>query len=88
MIQQYKSNISFDMSHLACIGFISCATGTMYMKHSEFSGGLGIVVHILPRQICDLTTLKGCKFGYFDNRSEFAMFFATFHTLDRCGALK
>ena len=55
----------------------------MRIKNSEFSGGSGIVAHILPRQICDLTTLIGCKFGYFDNRSEFAIFFATFHTPDR-----
>ncbi len=53
---------------------------TTCIKNSEFSGGSGIVAHILPRQICDLTTFKGCKFGYFDNRAEFAMFFATFHT--------
>ena len=44
---------------------------------SEYSSG---VSHIGLRQICDLTTLKGCKFGYFDNRAEFAIFFATFHT--------
>jgi len=61
---------------------------TTCIKNSEFSGDLGIVAHILPRQICDLTTLKGCKFGYFDYRAEFAMFFATFHTQVRCGALR
>jgi len=60
---------------------------TSCIKNSEFCGGLGIIAHIIPRQICDLTTLKGCKFGYFDNRSEFAMFFATFHTPDRCKSL-
>ena len=53
---------------------------TTCIKNSEFSGSLGFVAHILPRQICDLTTLKGCKFGYLDYRAEFAMFFATFHT--------
>ena len=61
---------------------------TTCIKNSEFSDGFGIVTHILPRQICDLTTLKGCKFGYFDNRAEFAMFFATFHTPVRCVVLR
>ena len=61
---------------------------TTCIKNSEFSGSLGIVAHILPRQICDLTTLKGCKFGYFDYRAEFAMFFATFHTPVRCALLR
>jgi len=60
---------------------------TKCIKNSEFSGDSGITAHILPRQICDLTTLKGCKFGYFDNRSEFALYFATFSYTDRCVVL-
>jgi hypothetical protein len=59
----------------------------MHIKNSDFTGYSGSVAHIGLRQICDLTTLKGCKFGYFDNRSEFAMFFATFHTHGRWRAL-
>ena len=61
---------------------------TSCIKNSEYCGGLGIAAHILPRQIFDLTTLKGCKFGYFDNQAEFAIFFATFHTHGRCGLLE
>jgi len=61
---------------------------TTCIKNSEFSGSSGIVAHILPRQICDLTTLKYYKFGYFDYRTEFAMFFATFHTPVRCQTFK
>jgi len=38
---------------------------TLHIKNSEISGHSGGIAHILPRQICDLTTLKGCKFGYF-----------------------
>jgi len=56
---------------------------TTCIKNSESCGGLGIVAHILPRQICDLTNLKGCKFGYFDYRGEFALYFAAFHTHSR-----
>jgi len=56
---------------------------TMCIKNSEFSGSSGIGAHILPRQICDLTNLKGCKFGYFGNWAEFAVFFAKFHTHGR-----
>jgi len=52
----------------------------MHISKCNFLVGLGCVAHIGHRQICDLTTLKGCKFGYFDNQAEFAMFFATFHT--------
>ena len=55
---------------------------TMHIKNSDFSGYSGSVAHFEHRQICDLTTLKGCKFGYFDNRSEIALYFATFYMLN------
>ncbi len=51
---------------------------TMHIKNSEFSEYSGGVAHIRLRQICDLTNLKSCKFGYFDNRSDFALYLATF----------
>ena len=57
---------------------------TMHIKNSDFSRYSSSVAHILPRQICDLTTLKGCKFGYFDKRSEIALYFATFLYAYRC----
>ena len=57
---------------------------TIHIKNSDFSGYSSSVAHILPRQICDLTTLKGCKFGYFENRSEIALYFATFSYAYRC----
>jgi len=50
----------------------------MHIKNSEISEYSGGVAHIELRQICDLTNLKGCKFGYFDYRAEFAMFFVNF----------
>ena len=49
----------------------------MCINHSEFSGFSSRVAHIGLRQIYDLTNLKGCKFGYFDNQAEFALYFAT-----------
>ncbi len=51
---------------------------TMHIKNSEISEYSGGVAHIGLRQICDLTNLKGCKFGYFDKRSDFALYLATF----------
>ena len=50
----------------------------MHIKNSDFCEYSGDVAHIGLRQICDLTNLKCCKFGYFDKRSEFALYFATF----------
>ena len=61
---------------------------TMHIKNSDFSGYSGSVVHLGHRQICDLTTLKGCKFGYFDKRSEIACSSLHFHMLIRCRALE
>ena len=51
---------------------------TLHIKNSGISEYSGGVAHIGLRQICDLTNLKGCKFGYFDNRSDFALYLATF----------
>ena len=53
---------------------------TKCIKNSYFVVNWSIISHIGLRQICDLTNLKGCKFGYFDYRAEFAMYFAKFHT--------
>ena len=50
----------------------------MHIKNSEINGCSGGVALVGLRQICDLTNLKGCKFGYFDNRSDFALYLATF----------
>jgi len=51
---------------------------TLHIKNSEISEYSGGVAHIELRQICDLTNLKGCKFGYFGKRSDFALYLATF----------
>ena len=51
---------------------------TMHIKNSDFTGYSGSVAHIGLRQICDLTNFKGCKFGYFGKRSDFALYLATF----------
>ena len=51
---------------------------TMHIKNSDFTGYSGGVAHIGLRQICDLTNLKGCKFGSLSYRSEIALYFATF----------
>jgi len=56
----------------------------MHIKNSEISEYSGSVAHIGLRQICDLTNLKGCKFGYFDIRSDFALYLATFSYAHRC----
>ena len=50
----------------------------MCKSNSGFSGNFSGSGSFKPRQICDLTNLKGCKFGYFDNRSDFALYLATF----------
>jgi hypothetical protein len=50
----------------------------MHIKNSDFTGYSGGVGHIGLRQICDLTNLKGCKFGSLSYRSEIALCFATF----------
>ena len=50
----------------------------MHIKNSEISECSGGVAHIGLRQICDLTNLKGCKFGYFEHRYDFALYLATF----------
>jgi len=56
----------------------------MHIKNSEISEYSGCVAHIGHRQICDLTNLKGCKFGYFGKRSDFALYLATFSYAYRC----
>jgi len=56
---------------------------TMHIKNSDFAGYLGGVAHIGLRQICDLTNLKGCKFGSLSYRSEIALYFATFSYANR-----
>jgi len=38
---------------------------TMCKNNSGFSGNFSGSASFQHRQICDLTTLKGCKFGYF-----------------------
>jgi len=60
---------------------------TMHIKNSEICEYSGGVAHIWLRQICDLTNLKGCKFGYFGKRSDFALYLATFSYAYRCPAL-
>jgi len=55
----------------------------MHIKNSEISEYSGGVAHIGLRQICDLTNLKGGKFGYFDNWSDFALYLATFSYAQR-----
>ena len=50
----------------------------MHIKNSEINEYSGGVAHIGLRQICDLTNLKGSKFGYFGKRSDFALYNATF----------
>ena len=40
----------------------------MHIKNSEISEYSGSVAHIGLRQICDLTNLKGCKFGVTYNK--------------------
>ena len=56
----------------------------MHIKNSDFTGYSGSVAHIGLRQICDLTNLKGCKFGSLSYRSEIALYFATFSYAHRC----
>ena len=56
----------------------------MHIKNSDFTEHSGDVAHILPRQICDLTNLKGCKFGSLSYRSEIALYFATILYAHRC----
>ena len=55
----------------------------MHIKNSEISEYSVGVAHIGLRQICDLTNLKGCKFGYFGKRSDFALYLATFSYANR-----
>ena len=59
----------------------------MHIKNSEISEYSGGIAHIGLRQICDLTNLKGCKFGYFGKRSDFALYLATFSYAYRCSQL-
>jgi len=61
---------------------------TLHIKNSEISEYSGGVAHIGLRQICDLTNLKGCKFGYFGKQSDFALYLATFSYAHRCHPLK
>ena len=56
----------------------------MHIKNSEISEYSGGVTHIGLRQICDLTNLKGSKFGYFGKWSDFALYLATFSYAYRC----
>ena len=56
---------------------------TMHIKNSDFTEYYGGVAHIGLRQICDLTNLKGCKFGSLSYRSEIALYFATFSYANR-----
>jgi hypothetical protein len=58
----------------------------MHIKNSDFTGYSGGVAHIGLRQICDLTNLKGCKFGSLSYRSEIALF-RYFSYADRCSIL-
>ena len=63
----------------------------MHIKNSEISEYSSGVAHIGLRQICDLTNLKGCKFGYFGKRSDFALYLATFsytHRYPQAGQTK
>ena len=60
----------------------------MHIKNSEISGNSGGAAHIRLRQICDLTNLKSCKFGYFGKRSDFALYLATFSYAQRCSQLQ
>ena len=50
----------------------------MHKKNSYFVVNSGSVAHIGLRKICDLTTLKGSKFGSLSYRTEIALFYATF----------
>jgi len=59
----------------------------MHIKNSEISEYSGDIAHIGLRQICDLTNLKGCKFGYFGKRSDFALYLATFSYANRCSSI-
>jgi len=56
----------------------------MHIKNSEISEYSGGVAHIGLRQICDLTNLKGCKFGSLDKRSEIALCFCASSYAHRC----
>ena len=60
----------------------------MHIKNSEISEYSGSIAHIWLRQICDLTNLKGSKFGYFGKRSDFALYLATFSYAKRWQTLK
>ena len=60
---------------------------TKCIKNSYFVVKSGSVAHILPRQICDLTILKGSKFGYLSYRAEIALYNATFSYTNRWRAL-
>jgi len=60
----------------------------MHIKNSDFTRYSGSVAHIGLRQICDLTNLKGCKFGSLSYRSEIALYFATFSYANHCATLE
>ena len=60
----------------------------MYKINSGFSGNISSSASFQPRQIFDLTNLKGCKFGYFGKRSDFALYLATFSYACRYQILK
>jgi len=58
-------------------------TPTKCIKNSYFVVNLGSVAHIGLRQIYDLTTLKGSKFGSLSYRTEIALYDATFSYTNR-----
>jgi len=60
---------------------INCPTTCM--KNSYFVANSDSVAHIGLRQICDLTTLKSCKFGSLSYRTEIALYDATFSYTER-----
>jgi len=55
----------------------------MCIKNSYFVINSGSAAHIGLRQICDLTILKGSKFGSLSYLTEIALFYATFSYTNR-----
>jgi len=60
-------------------------TPTKCIKNSYFVANSSSIAHIGHRQICDLTILKGSKFGSLSYRTEIALYNATFSYTDRWG---
>jgi len=58
-------------------------TPTKCIKNSYLVVNSSSVAHIWHRQICDLTILKGSKFGSLSYRNEIALYDATFSYTNR-----